>query len=304
MKKTVILILAILPIVLLMIIAIAGQIVSIYQNIPVEKVEFVDRIGTAYGESDLFNVNEGATRETRIRIYPELASNKKVTYTSSDESICTVDANGVITGVHYGMTTVIVKTDDGAKIAKLTVNVKADIPHDVELSRHELSLKVGPKSTLEWVVDAPVAVDKRVTFSSSDTSVATVDGFGNISCVAPGTAIITVTTVSGDKTDSCIVTVIEGKPPICFELEDVDGLTLVNAEDGIWLSTLSAIDFTALTLTDETVDRANLVYTAEGNAATMENGILTFASAGFVTVRCVDKTNPEVMDEVTLIYDP
>jgi hypothetical protein len=304
MKKTVILILAILPIVLLMIIAIAGRIVSIYQNIPVEKVEFVDRIGTAYSESDTFYINEGASRETKIRIYPELASNKRVSYSSSDESVCTVDSDGVITGVHYGMATVIARTDDGGKVALINVMVKADVPYDVTLSRRELALKLGQKSTLEWVVEAPVAVDKRVTFASSDTSVVTVDGVGNISAVGVGTAIVTVTTVSGGVTDSCTVTVVEGRPPILINLEGADGVTLVNPDDRIWLSDLAVLDLKLLTETDETIDIEKVVFSVEGNAATMADGVLTFVSSGMVTVRAVSADDPELMDEVILVYDP
>ena len=58
MKKTIILILALLPIVLLVVIAFAGQILSIYQHIPVEKVEFVDRFNNAYTDEHVFTLNQ------------------------------------------------------------------------------------------------------------------------------------------------------------------------------------------------------------------------------------------------------
>ena len=54
MKKTILLILAVLPIVLLVVIAFAGQILSIYQHIPVERVEFVDRFNSAYTDQHVF----------------------------------------------------------------------------------------------------------------------------------------------------------------------------------------------------------------------------------------------------------
>ncbi|MBR2929752.1 MAG: Ig-like domain-containing protein [Clostridia bacterium] len=310
MKKTVILILAILPIVLLVVIAFAGQILSIYQNIPVEKVEFVDRIGSAYTEDILFKVPQGGEKETKIRIYPELASNKRVSYTSSDENICTVDENGVIHGKHYGMATIVVKTDDGSRTAMLSVQVTADIPYSVELSREEAALKVGQKLTLDCVVDAPVAIDKTVSFTSSDTSVVTVTpvtGGVMITAVGEGEAIVTVTTRSGGLTDACTVRVEEGKPPVAFELEGVDGLTLVNEKDQIWLVGVSELDLKALVHLEEGInpDELRLIITS-GSGATIENGVISFTSVGMITVRAyID--NPEyseLIDEVIFVYDP
>ena len=97
MKKTILLILAILPIVLLVVIAFAGQILSIYQHIPVERVAFVDRYNNEYKDNHTFTLEQGDSKATTIAIYPELASNKKVTYQSSNEAICTIDDKGVIT---------------------------------------------------------------------------------------------------------------------------------------------------------------------------------------------------------------
>ena len=133
MKKTILLILAILPIVLIVVIAIAGRMLSLYQNIPVERVEFINGEGEPFGETHLV-ISQGETEAAAIRIYPELASNKNVTYSSSDESVCTVDANGNVKGEHYGSAVITVKTEDGNKMAMLNVRVTADYPVDVYLS--------------------------------------------------------------------------------------------------------------------------------------------------------------------------
>ena len=90
MKKTILLILAVLPIVLVIVIAFAGRILSIYQHIPVERVEFVDDNGDPFNDDMEFIVNMGQSKNCAYKIYPELSSNKKVTFTSNDESICTV----------------------------------------------------------------------------------------------------------------------------------------------------------------------------------------------------------------------
>ena len=98
MKKTVILILALLPIVLIITIAFAGKILSIYHHIPVDSVEFVDEVGEALDGEYIFVVNVGETLPTEVLVYPEMASNPKVSFVSQDESVCIVDGFGNITG--------------------------------------------------------------------------------------------------------------------------------------------------------------------------------------------------------------
>ena len=123
MKKTIILILAVLPIFLVITIAVAGKILSFYQYIPVERVQFIDILNNPYEADDLFELNMGDKKSTLIRIFPELASNKEVTYKSSDENVCTVDQQGNILGVHYGSAQVTVTTRDSNKVATLNVLV-------------------------------------------------------------------------------------------------------------------------------------------------------------------------------------
>lgn len=302
MKKTIILILALLPIVLLVVIAFAGQILSIYQHIPVEKVEFVDRFNNAYIDEHIFAVNQGQSKETAIRIYPELASNKKVTYKSNDESICTVDENGVITGVHYGDTMVVVTTEDGSKVAKLNVRVKADIPIGITLNRSELSMIEGELFQLEATVETPVALDKSVIYESSDPSVVKVDANGKLTAVSEGTAVITATTSSGGLTATCSVTVNKGVLPIYFDFSDVEGITEIN---GIHRLSISSIDLASyLRVSDEVNIDDVVIEIRSGSSAVLEDGVLTFTKEGIVVVRAYvgDKDNPTYIYEIKIGY--
>ena len=252
MKKTILIILAVLPIVLLIVIAFAGRILALYQYIPVEKVEIVDRMNTVYDGDLFFTVEQGKSKETIVNVYPKLASNKAVTFTSQDESVCTVDENGVITGVHWGTTTVTVKTQDGGKTFVLNVEVTAKVPFAVTLSDHELELKVGQAHTLSCEIDAPVAVNKAVKFTSSNTSVATVDVNGNVKARGTGTATITVTTELGERVDTCTVTVVEGVLPIYFDFSENPNVNK-NASD-IYVTTEQVIDLRSVLKTDGSVN--------------------------------------------------
>ena len=302
MKKTVILILAVLPIVLLVVIAFAGQILSYYQHISVERVEFVDRFGTAYGQYDTFTLEQGGpTKETIIQIYPELATNKNVTYTSQDPSICDVDQNGVLKGIHFGTTTIVVKTDDGSRTAMLNVEVTADTPFSVTLSEEDVEMIVGESHLLGVKVDAPVAVNKNVTYFSDNPGVVLVDAQGKLTALSEGEATITVTTVLGGKTDTCTVTVVEGIPPLSFDLEGISGVDRIG---DLYVASVKEIDVLSALRIGEGINPDDVKLKIQsGNAyATLVDGVLTLSSPGVVTVRAYigDEDSPTKFEDLTL----
>ena len=304
MKKTILLILAILPIVLLVVIAFAGRILSIYQHIPVERVEFVDRFNNPYKEEHVFSVDQGSSKATSIIIYPELASNKKVSYSSADESVCTVDDEGVITGVRYGTTTVLVSTEDGAKVAVLNVRVKADIPIDVTLSKNELSMFVGEIFQLEATVETPVAQNKDVFYESSDPEVVRVDATGKLLALGEGSAVITVTTASGGLSDTCTVTVKKGELPVSFDFEGATDIVFVN---GVYEVYADPLDLRLYLKVSGSVNKEEVIIKLQSanSQTTLEDGILTFNVANrLVTVRAYvgDDNNPDNMTEIKLVY--
>ena len=122
-----------------------------------------------------------------------------VGWESADADV-TVDANGMFTMPGKPVTiTAVFERDE-------TVDVPVA---GVTLDRDSLSLEEGDTYTLTATVLPENATNKAVTWSSSDTDVATVDENGKIRAKDPGTAIITVTTDDGDYTATCKVTVYE-----------------------------------------------------------------------------------------------
>lgn len=286
MKKTILIILAVLPIVLLLVIAFATAIVPYINYIPVEKVEFVDRLNNVYDTNTVFTVQQGSTKETILNVYPTKATDPAVIYSSSDESICTVDENGVITGIHFGSAIVTARSkEDGSKMAVLNVLVKADTPFAVYLSEKELSLKVSQSHTLTVDVDAPVAVDKSVTYVSDNPDVVSVDANGKLVARSEGTATITVTTVLGEKTDTCTVTVLDGKPPIYLDVES-DPDIVKNSSD-VYVCTRNVIDIASMLILEEGIDpeTVGMKIIAGNDRATLQDGILTLNKKGTVTVK-------------------
>ncbi len=312
MKKTVILILIILPIFLLITISFAGRIFSTYQHVSVDKVEFVDENETILGENDIIKVNLNETKQTYIKIFPELASVKKVTYSSGDTKIFTVNKQGEITGLKLGSATLLVKTEDNSKTDVITVQVIAEKVIGVTISHTALTITEGESAKLNAtveVVGVGGALNKNVTFTSSDTSVAIVDDNGNVTAKKEGETTITVTTEDGGFTATCLVTVVTGTPPISFNFSLCADVVLSNTIYQCSVMQINLADY--LIVDPELVDITLVKYqTISGNAnnanATISNGLFTFINPNkIITVRAYvgdDVDNPTYFADIKLIF--
>ena len=146
----------------------------------------------------------GDTETLVATIAPAGATNKMVEWSSSDESVATVDENGKVTALKAGTATITAKALDGDKTATFTLTVK-EAATSVTLNKTAIELSVGASETLTATI-APSGADDAVEWTTSDESVATVDENGKVTAVKAGTATITVTTKNG-KTATCTVTV-------------------------------------------------------------------------------------------------
>ena len=149
-------------------------------------------------------VNEQSSLEATV--LPENATNKNVTWFSSNEKVATVNSSGTIFALTAGTTVICVKTEDGNHEAQCQVVVSVAVSGLI-INPAELSLDEGESKTITAVISPSDATDQEVIWESSDTDIATVDG-GRVTGVKAGIAVITATTNDGGKTASCTVTVI------------------------------------------------------------------------------------------------
>ncbi|WP_142289609.1 Ig-like domain-containing protein, partial [Gottfriedia luciferensis] len=135
------------------------------------------------------------------------ATNKSVTWTSSDTNIATVSATGVVTGKAVGTATITATTVDGGKKAESTITILQPVT-SIALNKTVLTFKVGdPDFKLEATVGPINASDKSLTWTSSNSSVATVDANGLVHAVASGSTTITAKSVLGNAVATSAVTV-------------------------------------------------------------------------------------------------
>ena len=217
-------------------------------------------------------------------LHPEDATDKSVTWSSSDSGVATVDNNGNVTAVGEGQAIITVTTNDGVFTDTCQVTVRQEIIHviGVWLNKESLALETGESDTLTATVHPENATDKSVTWSSSDSSVASVDNNGKVTAVKEGQATITVTTNDGGFTATCQVTVNQKIIHVTNVSLDKDSLTLINEGDSDTLiATLHPEDATDKSVTWSSSD--------SGVATVDNNGNVTAVGEGQATITV--KTN-------------
>ena len=169
-------------------------------SIPVQSVSL---------DQSQIDLEVGQTTLLTATITPLDATNKSVTWTSSNTSIATVSSSGVVTAKATGQAIITVKTNDGGKKATCSVRVSAATVAvtGVRLNKTFLSMNAGDTQTLTATVTPSNATNKTVTWSSSNTSIATVSSSGVVTAKVTGQATITVKTDDGGFTATCSVTV-------------------------------------------------------------------------------------------------
>ncbi len=152
----------------------------------------------------------GKTLRLKATISPSNATNKKVTWSSSNKSVATVSTNGVVKGKKAGTATITAKSNNGKK-ATCKVRVNNVAVTRVALNRTSASINVGKTVTLKATVSPSNATNIKVTWSSSNRSVATVNSRGVVTGKKAGTAIITTKANNGRKA-TCKITVKSSDP--------------------------------------------------------------------------------------------
>lgn len=159
-----------------------------------------------------FSLTEGASKQLSATVSPSNATDRAISWKSSDASVASVDASGKVTAVKAGSATVTATA--GGKSASVEVTVtKQQTVVPVEsvsisgtgVSGGKATVNVGAGLSLNATVSPSNATDQNVSWISSDDSIATVSSTGAVRGVKAGTAVIMAT--AGNKSASIIVTI-------------------------------------------------------------------------------------------------
>ncbi len=190
-------------------------------------------------------VNVGKTVTLKATVTPTKASNKKVVWTSSNTKVAKVNSKGKVTAIKAGTAKITATAADGSgkkKTCTITVTNKVT---KVTLDKKSMNVLVGEAFALKATVTPAKADNTELKWTSSNDSVAVVDGNGKVTAVRAGTAKITATAKDGSKKSaSCTVTVnaptdiaeasIEDGRTIKIKLTAADKVTMDNLKVKTW----------------------------------------------------------------------
>lgn len=223
-------------------------------------------------DQDKVTLGVGETATLKASIEPEEATNKNVTWSSSDDTIVTVE-DGVVTGKKVGTATITAETSNGLK-ATAEVIVKEIAVTKVTLSETTATMTIGGELELTATIEPKNATDQRLTWSSSDTGVATVDSNGKVTAKAAGTATITATAASG-ITAACEITVSD-------EVIEVTAVTLDRTEATVKVG--KSLQLTATIEPSGATDQKLEWTSSDSDIAIVTDGRVTGVALGEVTI--------------------
>lgn len=167
---------------------------------PAESIRINEPQSTSFRVGETINLTADVT--------PDDATDKSITWSSSDESIASVDAIGKVTANGVGRV-LIRATNSAGRYDEIELTVVPTLAQSILLSHSETELKVGNKLQLTATVLPFTTTDKTVRWSSADSNIASVDENGNITAKSLGETIITANSTDGSNLNAeCLVKVI------------------------------------------------------------------------------------------------
>lgn len=197
----------------------SGNIGSHRLDVYIKRSSSINVTGVTLKNTEVKFNSKNAVVNLYATVSPANATNKTVTWKSSNPSVATVDQNGKVTAVSNGTANITVTTQDGNKTAtcKVTVNIPKPVTPDkpsvsatsIKLNKPSLTLYKGKTYTLKATVK-PKTYNSGIKWSSSANKYATVSSKGKITAKKSGRTVITAQTKNGKKA-TCIKKVKERK---------------------------------------------------------------------------------------------
>ena len=235
-------------------------------------------------------VLEGNTLNLSVQVLPQNATNKNVVWTSSNSNVALVNQNGMVTAVSMGTTIISATTEDGNFRGEASITVEAQdgvtvATRGIYVTPQQLTLEVGSTDTLFYEIKPSNATNKNATWSSSDTTIATVDQNGIVTALKQGTVEIEALSEDGSKRSDATIKVIPGA-----------GGTVAVTNIAISQTSASVVEGNSIILSHEIMpnnasNKKVLWSSSDATvAAVNQNGVVTALKVGavFITVASED----------------
>lgn len=169
------------------------------------KVDTIKVRGISLSDSNR-KINIGEEYTLIANISPADATDKRVSWTSSNSSVITVGSNGLITPHQVGTATVTATTNNGIKAScSFTVTNEAIMPQSVSISKSQVEVKENGTIGLTAVVQPSNSTNQKVTWSIENGNLATINANGILTGISDGVTRVTAKTVNGKIASAFVV---------------------------------------------------------------------------------------------------
>lgn len=169
------------------------------------RVDGIDARGIERVGDKTVTMGLNQTRQLQVKITPSDTTNKNVQWTSSNNSVATVDSNGVVISKNSGSTIITATTHNGLK-TEFFIEVETPVTN-ITLNSNEINLNPGGTFKLDATVNPSNASNKNIKWISANESIATVDPSGNVTADVAGTTYISAVSADGKVVATCTVNV-------------------------------------------------------------------------------------------------
>lgn len=169
------------------------------------RVDGIDARGIERVGDKTVTMGLNQTSQLQVKITPSDTTNKNVQWTSSNNSVATVDSNGGVTSKNSGSTIITVTTHNGLK-TEFFIEVETPVTN-ITLNSNEINLNPGGTFKLDATVNPSNASNKNIKWISANESIATVDQSGNVAADVAGTTYISAVSADGKVVATCTVNV-------------------------------------------------------------------------------------------------
>ena len=241
----------------------------------------------------------GEVQYLSYEIWPANATEKSVTWTSSNANVATVNQYGVVTGKALGQTVITATAIDGSKqSASFIVTVGSST---ILVNRLEIygkgALSVGETENLGWAVWPTNADNKSIAFTSSNTNVASVSEYGVVKAVAAGTARITAIALDGSGVTASYDVVVSNVAPVLVTYVGVDGRKSLM---------IGEVDYLAYEILPVNASNKTVTFTSSNPAVVTVNqyGMVTAVGVGSAVLTATANDGSGVQASFTVTVSP
>lgn len=252
--------------------------------------EAVSELLTLAAEHPVIVISAGGTAALNATCTPTDASDKNITYTTTDAGVAQMIGKRTLKGLQRGECELIVASAQDPEVTETWHVLVIQPVKKIEIRAGDKKVPVGGTLQLSAVCSPEDASIPAVTWSSRNPAIASVDENGLVTGVKKGQVIIQATAADGSR--------VVGNVSLNVT-QPVTGLTFSQAEIPVIAGRTAAAKVTVSPASAS--DKSLTWFSSDEGIATVKGGRITGVKAGRCTVTCVSVSNPEVTASVSVV---